>query len=189
MFNSSWNNVNFPTWKAFQSRQELNHSPNPIIPTALLNSEAIWVMTVGLMNMARLSSSSSPYCLGYIYTCDSARRDPRCSWATSCLPQRGINHKSETKPNLTCSFCIFYGTKWKHLHITTLQVPLASGWAFLGRVGEGWHISKVSRLPLDLSGFMTIALILHDLMKTYRSRRIDTSADSLSVASFGLTNV
>lgn len=38
--------------------------------------------------------------------------------------------------------------------------------SFLG-VGEGLHISKVSRLPLDLSGFMTIALILHDLMKTY----------------------
>lgn len=64
----------------------------------------------------------------------------------------------------------------KHLHVMSLQVPLASGWAFLV-MGEGWHISKVYRLPLDLNGFMTIALILHDLMKTHQSRRIDTSAD------------
>lgn len=178
MFNSSWNNVNFPTWKAFHSRQELNYRPNPIIPPALLNSEAIWVMTVGLMNMARLSSSSSPFCPDYIYTMpyNSAQRDPQCSWATLLT-----FHKGGLITNLKWNqiwrvpfayFTALNETPARNESAGTFSIRLG----FFG-VGEGWHISKVYRLPLHLNGFMTIALILHDLMKTYWSRRIDTSAD------------
>lgn len=104
----------FSTWKASQSRQELNYSPNPIIPPALLNSAAIRVMTVGFMDMARLSSSSSPRCLGYIYTMPLRR----CVGAIlGALEQRlgfqkggggeGNNHNSNSVP-----FAYFAGTKW-----------------------------------------------------------------------------
>lgn len=63
----------------------------------------------------------------------------------------------------------------KHLYLMILQGFFLERGYFFG-VGEGWHIGKINR-PLDLSGFMTIALIMHDLMKTYSSRWIDTSAD------------
>lgn len=131
-----------------------------------------------LMNMARLSSSSSPFCPDYIYTMpyNSAQRDPQCSWATLLTFHKG-GLITNLKWNQIWRVPFAYFTALNETPARNESAGISSiRLGFFG-VGEGWHISKVYRLPLHLNGFMTIALILHDLMKTYWSRRIDTSAD------------
>lgn len=124
------------------------------------------------VNMARLSSSLSPYCLGNIYTMpyDSTTYSSVLLSNSSCS-LKGIDQKS-VKQNL--KFDIFYGTKcnartWVGMFFVSIRLG-SPGW---GRDGTSVKFNR----PLDLNGFMTIALILHDWMKTYWFRWINTSAD------------
>lgn len=147
-------------------QSQSHDSTCPLLLWGLLSDDRVI-----FMNMARLSSSLSPYCLGNIYTMpyDSTTYSLVLLSNSSCS-LKGIDQKCG-KQNLKLD--AFYGTKWNADESACFFVSIRLGSPGWGRDGRTVKFNR----PLDLNGFMTIALILHDLMKTYWFRWIDTSAD------------